>query len=50
VACTFESLEIGGDLLLGFQAADVSFGLVVGEGDTLDKGKGEPAILSVLPL
>jgi hypothetical protein len=44
---TFEGLEIGGDLLFGFQAANVAFGLVVGERDTFDKSKSEPPGLMV---
>ena len=29
---TFDSLEVGGDLLFGFQAADVALSLIVREG------------------
>lgn len=42
---TFEGLEIGGDLLLGFQATDVSFCLIVGERDTFHESKGKPPVL-----
>jgi hypothetical protein len=35
-----ESLKIGGDLLFGFQTANIALCLIVGKGDTLKKGKG----------
>ena len=42
---TFEGLEISGNLLFGFQASDVPFGLIVGERDTIDESKSQPAVL-----
>jgi len=44
---SFEGLKIGSDLLFGFQAANVAFGLIVGERDTFDKGKSKPPLLMV---
>jgi hypothetical protein len=38
---TFDSLEVGGDLLFGFQAADVALSLIVGERNISNKSKGE---------
>jgi len=35
----FDSLEVGGDLLFGFQASDVALSLIVGERDTFSKSK-----------
>jgi hypothetical protein len=36
---TFDSLEFGGNLLFGFQAADVALGLIVGERNIFSKRK-----------
>jgi hypothetical protein len=44
---TFESLETGGDLLLGFQRSDISFGLIVREWYIFNKGKSKPFMLMV---
>lgn len=44
---SLEGLEIGGDLLFGFQTADVSFSLVVRERNTFDKSKSKPPVLMV---
>ena len=43
--CALSGLEIGSHLLLGFEASDVSFGLVVGERNRLHEGEGEPSVL-----
>ena len=43
VLCAPSGLEIGSHLLLGFEASDVSFGLVVGERNRLHEG--EPSVL-----
>ena len=43
--CSLEGLKIGGDLLLGFQATDIAFCLIVGKGDPFHKGKGQPPVL-----
>ena len=45
VLCAPLGLEIGSHLLLGFEASDVSFGLVVGERNRLNEGEGEPSVL-----
>jgi len=42
---TFDSLEVGGDLLFGFQAADVALSLIVGERNIFSKSKSQPAVL-----
>ena len=44
VRCGPSGLEIGSHLLLGFEASDVSFGLVVGERNRLHEGEGEPSV------
>ena len=45
VLCAPSGLEIGSHLLLGFEASDVSFGLVVSERNRLHEGEGEPSVL-----
>jgi len=42
---TFEGLEIGSHLLLGFQAADVSFRLIIRKRDIFYKSKSKPPVL-----
>jgi hypothetical protein len=41
---TFQGLEFDSYLLFGFQATNVSFGLVVGKRDTFNKSKGQPLV------